>query len=70
MINRIKIGSAWSRKDTGECVVVVSANRTGHQYDRYWLLEVMKSDGSIRQIEDFSLLTNYHGFESHKVDHD
>ena len=70
MINRIKIGSAWAQKDTGECVVVVAANRTGHQYDRYWLLEVMRSDGSINRIEDFVLAANYNGLEEHQENHD
>ena len=62
----VEVGSAWIRKETGDCVVVVSANRTGHQYDRYWLLEVMKSDGSIRRIEDYSLLSDYNLFENCK----
>jgi len=70
MINRIEIGSAWVRKDTRECVVVVAANRSGHQYDRHWLLEVMRSDGTISQIEDYSLLANYCGFESQQECYD
>ena len=64
MICRVEIGSAWIQKDTKDCVVVVSANRTGHQYDRYWLLEVMRADGSIRCIEDYSLFSSYYRFES------
>lgn len=64
MICRVEIGSAWIRKDTEDCVVVVSANRTGHQYDRHWLLEVMRSDGSIGRIEDYSLFSNYYRFKS------
>lgn len=70
MMSQIKVGSAWVLKETGDCVIVVSANRTGHQYDRYWLLEVMRSDGSISQIEDYALLSNYSKFESQDQQHD
>lgn len=70
MICRVEIGSAWIRKDTKDCVVVVAANRTGHQYDRFWLLEVMRSDGSIGRIEDYSLLSNYCRFENQEVKDD
>lgn len=64
MMCQVEIGSAWIRQETGDCVVVVSANRTGHQYDRYWLLEVVEPDGKITRIEDYSLMTNYERLES------
>ena len=64
MINRVKIGSAWSRKETGECIVVISAARTGHQYDRYWQLEALHSDGTIRTIDDYVLLSQYESVKS------
>tara|TARA_Y100000592_G_scaffold92714_1_gene154824 strand:- start:240 stop:452 length:213 start_codon:yes stop_codon:yes gene_type:complete len=70
MICPVKVGSAWAQKETGDCIIVVSANRTGHQYDRHWLLEVMKADGSIRRIEDYSLFTNYDRLESQELPND
>ena len=59
MMNRIKVGTAWAQKETGECIVIVGSSRTGHQYDRYWLLEALYPDGKIHTIEDYNLTSHY-----------
>ena len=61
-----KVGTAWSQKETGDCVIVVTANRTGHQYDRYWQLEVLHSDGTIRTVDDYVLLAQYESVKSER----
>ena len=55
----IEIGSAWIHKKMGGSVVVLSEIRTGHQYDRYWLLEALTEKGEIIKIEDYVLLSEY-----------
>lgn len=70
MKSSIKIGSAWSKKESGDCVIVVAAERTGHQYDRYWLIEVMTDAGNIQRIEDWNLMSQYEMIKSAKELHD
>ena len=64
----IEIGSAWVHKKLGGSVVVLSESRTGHQYDRYWLLEVLAENGKIIKIEDYVLLSEYQSLAHYKED--
>ena len=56
--NRIKIGSLWISDDKPN-LVVISKERSGHQYDRHYLCDCSSTEGKIVQIEDYELLRLY-----------
>jgi len=59
MRSEIKVGSTWTHKKSGSSMLIVSGNRSGHQYDRHWLFEAMTTEGQIVEIEDYVLLHTY-----------
>jgi len=58
-MTKIKVGSAWVHKNTKNTIVIIAGNRTGHQYDRFWMFEGMTASGQIIEIEDYTLTSTY-----------
>ena len=48
----IKLGTLLQTQDHGICTVL-SSNKTGHQYERYYEYEILTSVGSIITIDEY-----------------
>ena len=58
-LSSVKVGSLWESKETGTCVCVVSVSRTGHQYDRYFEIEVLGDKGEISSHPDYAFVQDF-----------
>lgn len=68
MISSIKTGTLWFHNVTRDTVVVVGSQRTGHQYDRYFQIEAVNSEGQILSLEDYVFVSEYSQTKEKKDD--
>ncbi len=68
MISSIKTGTLWLHNATRDAVVIVGSRRTGHQYDRYFQIEAVNSEGQFLSLEDYVFVSEYSQIKEKKDD--
>jgi hypothetical protein len=56
---QIQRGSVWLKKDRKDIMTVISIQRAGHQYDRHFICECLKTSGEIVELEDYQIFIDY-----------
>ena len=55
----IRVGSMWASTKDGSIMVIVSKQRSGHQYDRHYMCECLMESGAMIDIEDYMIYLGY-----------